>query len=147
MAGKRGNFTRMVHPNLKDSKGTLGRHTRQSERHTPMIVVTRNGGMGLPLPRKHQVQHVFGRGFPHRSGDGDDTGFCAFSCCSAEPFERRLHIRNHQKRCIFIHSGRNTGHHCSRRSFAERLCDKIMTIALCLEGNKQIPFLQCSRIN
>ena len=67
----------VVHADLEDAEIGIFRHARQGQRHAPVIVERRDGGMHPAGWRQHVTQHLLGGRLADRAGDGDDPGGAA----------------------------------------------------------------------
>ena len=70
-ARERRDLARVVHADLDHGEGGAARAARQGQRHAPVVVVGRDGGMGLAERAEQQPQHLLGAGLADAAGDGD----------------------------------------------------------------------------
>ena len=103
-----------------------------------MIVIAGLGGMDPALPGKGGAEHLLGRGFADRAGDGTDPGFGAGAGSLSQVFERPLHIRHDQQRRIGGYIRRAVGHQSGCSAFDQRCRHKIMPVPVGPQCHEQI---------
>src|SRR5260221_111479 len=72
-----GELAGMVHAELEDAEIRLARHSRQRQRHAPLIVEAADGGVGQALARQRNPQRLLGPGLADAPSDADDPGMAA----------------------------------------------------------------------
>mmetsp|Transcript_29188 Transcript_29188/g.56393 ORF Transcript_29188/g.56393 Transcript_29188/m.56393 type:complete len:328 (-) Transcript_29188:1838-2821(-) len=145
--GQRCDFAGVVHPDLDHRIFGVGRHTRQGQRHAPMIVVAGDRGMGPPLIAQHGAQHFLGRSFTDRASDGDDARLGPGAGGGAERFQPLQHVWYNQQRRVLGHA---LGHMSDKRGGSavfQRLGHKIMAVAGGLQRDKEIARFKRARID
>ena len=144
---QRRDFSGVVHADLDHGVFRIGRHPRERQRHTPVIVIAVDRGMRAPLVRKDREQHFLGRGFADAACHRDDLCLRAGTRGCAKRLERLEHIIDDQQRRIFGHALGHMGHQCSPCPFVQRHGDKVMPVAHILQRNKQIAWCNGAGIN
>ena len=87
--GERRDLAGMVHADLDHREIGVGGHPRQRQRHAPVVVVARLGGMDAALAGQHRAQHLLGRGLADRAGDADHLARVRARPARAERGQRR----------------------------------------------------------
>ncbi len=87
-AGERRDFARVVHAHLEHAEARIRRHSRERQRHAPVIVVGSGRSVRWAAGREHRPQHLLGRRLADRTGHRDDLRFRTRASGDAQPLHR-----------------------------------------------------------
>jgi hypothetical protein len=137
--GERFDFAGMVHADFCDAEGGVRRGTGQGQRHTPVVVVRGNCGVGETSGGEDPAQHLLRSGLAHAAGDGDELAGEAPAGVGAEAGEtskRVIHVEERATRGFGVD-------HCGGRTASEGIGHMTMAVAMLPgEGDEKVTGVQ-----
>ena len=144
---QRGDLAGMVHADLEHAELGFGRHARQHQRHTPLIVETLDRGMRRAGARQNRPDRFLGGGLADAAGNRRDFGGTAGPAGPGEIAEPIKGIRHDDQSIakpigFFLADQRRDG------AIGEGLRHEIMAIEpVALDGNEQALRRDLTRID
>ena len=148
-ARERTDLARMIHADLDHGEIDVGRHPRECQRHTPVIVERLLGRMHLARCCETRAQHFLGAGLAGAACHGDDACIRSETCarCHGNTTERRQRIVDADKRpCICRRVEVAPHERCDCPPF-ESSTDKIVPITRIGERDEDLARCERARID
>ena len=121
----------------------------ERQRHAPVVVVGRDGGMGLAVLRQRKPQRLLGSGLADRAGDADHLGLRARSRGHGESAQSGKHIGHDEERRIAGKLAAPVGGDDGEAGFSGKCRgDKIVAVAIvALDGKERVARRQAAAID
>jgi len=134
----------VIHADLDRREGGARRQLRQRQRHAPMIVVGRGGGVGRAEPAERDAQHFLGAGLADRAGDRNDARLRPRPRRRAEALQGAQGVVDRENRLMRGNPGAaRPGDRRGRRARLEGARDVVVAVArLAPDGEEEIAGLQ-----
>ena len=142
-------FAGVIYANLENAEVGGGRHARQGQRHTPVIVVGGGRSVCRATLRQHHPQHLLYARLADRTGHRDDARPCAGARGDAKALHRDQRVVGCKDGTQMRERGRPLAlNDRRRRARLECARDKIVAVMrLAVDGDEQIAGLERAGID